>query len=375
MRALTLVLTIFLVGPAFGQGESPAIKAAPGFNLKLHREGATELFTVSPDGQLKKAPDSIQLQLHSEILKQPATVSEILRTNGLIEDEKTVEMLKRLNPNYDFSETHLPAGAKIDLFIPKAENTIEQLNLINNPVTFDTALAGKIAFKDYAIKAAEIKASASSLPRSSFFRSIDFHIYQQAADDIVFSAKTLESKADSLSANDIAAIQYQLLYASRKAEQINEAGSTNEIKSDDITEVGSAAASAKTMSNRISQGQSPVPTRKITVSALKENSDEGVKGLQVYVLPAGFFTDPDLFSEPEIFNFLTRFSFSEETSPASKDLQVIDARVWIGEKFKFVEMARLVKSGQIDKFQPINDPDTTTPLEIIFRVPTDIIKL
>jgi len=372
MRTLLLVLCSILTVSAVAQGGSPTVNAAPGLNVNALPKGSTQLFTVKPDGKLEQAPDNIKLQLRSELLTHPTRVSEVLEKNGLVDDHKTVEMLRKLNPHQDFSTDTIPAGTKIDIYAPEPNNTTDPTGKAKTPITFDTDNAGAIALKTYSTQARDIKITAQALPKSAFIKTKDFDTYQRATEDIVFTANTLESQANDLSPSDIATVQYEVLYASRKAEEINQAGAAEGIKTQDIEDVDAAAASAKMMAERIKQGKPPTPTRTVTVNTLQENSEEAVKGLQVYVLPTKFFTEPWLFSEDEIKNFLTRFSFSQETSPSSHDLNAFSAQVWVGKKFKFPEMARLVKDQHVSNSQPINDPENTTPLSLIFRIPKDI---
>jgi hypothetical protein len=57
--------------------------------------------------------------LKTEVLTDTQDVGDLLRRNNLHEDEKTVNMLKRMNPGQDFSAGRVPAGTKVDLFAPK----------------------------------------------------------------------------------------------------------------------------------------------------------------------------------------------------------------------------------------------------------------
>src|SRR5205823_11902257 len=117
------------------------------------------------------------------------------------------------------------------------------------------------------------------------------------------------------------------------------------------------------------------PLRRVRVRVLKQDTDDDVRGLQVYVLPAGIVDRPNLFLTDEVLNYLTRFSFQDETSPSAQNVPVFDARIWIGPKFKFNEMTSAVKAKQLMKFQPINDPGLNSPaVELVFRAPTDIVS-
>jgi hypothetical protein len=136
-----------------------------------------------------------------------------------------------------------------------------------------------------------------------------------------------------------------------------------------------AAAPTQPMAARMMSGQTPLPLRRVKVSVLREGTSEDVKGLQVYVLPAGIMDEPQLFSDDEVLSYLTRFSFIDETSPAVQNVAVFDARVWVGAKLKYAEMARLVKQGQLKKYLPINDPNMIEPiLELVFRAPADLVE-
>jgi hypothetical protein len=147
------------------------------------------------------------------------------------------------------------------------------------------------------------------------------------------------------------------------------------ISPDEVTVLKRAATPTQDMVQRLMSGQTPLPLRRVKVNVLKGDSQENVKGLQVYVLPAGILDFPAGFTDEDVQTYLTRFSFVDETSPSIGNIAVFDTRVWVGPKMQFREMAKLVRSKSLSKFRPIDDPTLASPtVELVFRSPADVVR-
>ena len=243
-------------------------------------------------------------------------------------------------------------------------------------MALDTPMVAKWAVRDQVVRAAEVKKVAYSFPTTAFEDKPSFVAHRKFTSDIDSAAKAVEGKADSLTAADLAVAQYQIKFASIRAEAANRnASATGKFSAEDISLLSKAAAPTQDIANRLRSGQSPLPVRRVKVSVLKGDSDEGVKGLQVYVLPAGILDNLNGFTEDEVRSYLTRFSFIDETSPSIGNIAVFDTRVWVGPKLKFAEMAKLVHDGGLKKYRPIDDPSLANPtVELVFRSPSDIVR-
>ena len=368
MRLLILCGATAIASACWGQ-------EAPSGQLQLKQAPAKRLLYVGDDGMTKKAPNEVQLRLHTEMLPQPEKVGDVLRRNGLSEDQKTIGMLKRLNPTQDFTGEHLPAGTKLDIFVPKT-GLLSGSEMLHKPITFDTPVVAKWAVRDQVFQAAEVKKVAYRLPTEAFEDRALLLAHRKVVSDIDTAAKLVEAKADSLTAADLAVAKYEIQFSSLRADAINRKALTSgKVLSGELTSLKEATAATQSMIPRLMSGQSPLPLRRVKVSVLKQGTQEDVKGLQVYVLPAGILDFPTGFTEEEVQTYLTRFSFFDETSPSTGNIAIFDTRIWVGPKLHFREMARLVRTGKLTKFRPIDDPSVASPtVEIVFRAPDDVVR-
>jgi hypothetical protein len=371
MKAYIFLAACQLVSYAWAQPAGSGAKDQIPSALSV--KPAQELFVVDANGGIRKAPKPMALQLQTEVLSKPASVGDLLRRNGLSEDPKTIDMLKRLNPAEDFSSGLLPVGAKIAMFAPKSDARINQLGATY--LTFDSSAVASLAVRDQVTKAAKIEQMAYKLPSGSFQSDDDMRVHRDAVMNINRTVTVLQANADSLAGADFAIAQYQIDYAIRTASSLNDkALKYIKVPAEEVQTVRLAAAPLQEMALRISSRQTPLPLRRVKVSLYKQGSTENINGMQVYVLPAGVVDHPEHFSSNEVLNFLTRFSFADETSPSVQDVPLFDARIWVGPKLKYKEMAAMVKLGKLKKFMAINDPSVHAgTMEVVFRSPGDLI--
>ncbi|MNJ24626.1 hypothetical protein D3C77_190500 [compost metagenome] len=374
MRVLAVILTLPVLTLAWAQGGAPTAPAA--VQLQLQQKPATELLIKSPTGQLIKAPANINIKLHTQVLKEPASVSDVLRYNGLSDDPTTLDMLKRMNPDKDFSSGQIPAGTKIDLYTPTIKDPANKTDIKGLGMTFDSPVVGKWAVREQVAEVASTRKAAYELSPNVYENGADWDVHKKVVSDIDEAAQVLQAKADTMSSADLAVAQYQIEYASRRAAQLNEkAAEVGTISAWDITSAQEAAAPTQTMTARMLSGQTPMPLRRVKVSVVQQGTTQDVKGLQVYVLPAGIVDDPQLFSDADILTYLNRFSFIDETSPSVQNVAIFDARVWVGEKFQHAQMAELIKHKQLKKYRTIHDPNMLQPtLDLVFNMPDDLVK-
>jgi len=368
MRALILCTAAAFASVCWGQDASIS-------NRQLKETPSKKLMYVGDNGLTKQAPSGTRLRLQTEILPESERVGDVLRRNGLSEDLKTMGMLKRLNPTQDFTHGQFPAGTKLDLFVPKTGITGSN-DMVHRPLTFDTPVVARWAVRDQVFQAAEVKKVAYRLPTGAFEDQTMLLAHRKVVFDINTAAKLVEAKADSLTAADLAVAKYEIQFASLRAAAVNRnALASGKVLPNELASLKEATAATQSMIPRLMSGQSPLPLRRVRVNVLKRDTQQDVKGLQVYVLPAGILEYPAEFSEEDVQTFLTRFSFVDETSPSTGNIAVFDTRVWVGPKMHFKEMARLVRTGRLTKFRPIDDPNMASPMvEIVFRAPDDVVQ-
>lgn len=366
--------TLFLLFTALAQSASAQPAEAPAKPAQFR--AAKKLMLVEPQGEVRPAPKDTRLRLQTEILTEPQTPEELLRRNGLANDVNTKDMLKRLNPSYDWSKETLPAGAKIDLFAPaQRSGAAAAAAAAGSTLTFDSPMVATLAAREQVVQAQMVQTSAASLSAASFSNPNDLRVHLRSVATIDNAAKSLEVFADSLSARDFAVARYQIDYATRLAAQVNEqALAKQRVESAQVVQLMNATQTTQLMETRMLRGEPPVPIRRVKVTVLEQKSSEHVRGLSVYALPSGYLDTPTLFSAEEIGAALKQFSFLEETSPASQEVPVIDVRIWVGPKFKWDEMVRLVQQRKLAKYLPIPKLfDSDQQAELLFWSPSDLV--
>lgn len=375
MRVALFLCFVQLFGAAWAQTGTRARPARPPAQvLQPQPRPATKPAIVTPKAEMRAAQPDAKLQPKTEALSEPQSIGDTLRRPGLVEDPRSVETLKRINPGQDLSPGQPPADARIDIVAPKAGAGIDPAK--QGLVTSDSPAAAKLAVREQVDQTARIRTDANRLTEKSFATPADLRTYRQAVSTMEKAAIVLETKASDLPPYDRDLTHFQLLQATRQAERVNSTAAAGDVVSSaQVKVVQSAAAPVQPMISRIMSGQRPFPVRTVSVRVGRKGAGDDVTGLQVYVLPGGILDDPSLFSESEIRSYLTRFSFTQLTSPAAQEVAVFDMRVWVGPRMNYDEMVRLVGQRQVKKFRVINDPTVGDQLiELTFIAPDDLIE-
>ena len=336
---------------------------------------ATQLLLIGRDGERTTSTKTLPLELKTQVLKQGAAVDQVLHDNGLADDARTRAMLKRLNPDSDFTNGQIPAGTKLHVYGPKLESEADRQRVDGRLVSFNAGVVGRWAVKDQAAFVADLQSSSRRLNVAAFADRDSLVRHQKAITDIAQASKVLQDHADNLSAEDFAVARYQIDYASRLASRLNQTVlASGKADAASVQEVQVAADGTQPIEMRMMSGQAPLPRLRVKVNVIDATTAAPVKGLQVYAVPSGVMDHPDLFSDAEVLTYLTTFSFVDETSPASQDVPLFDARLWVGPKLKFNEMTALIKARRISLFQPLGNTGSNPVPEMIFRSPTDLVQ-
>lgn len=377
MRVALFLCLAQLFGAAWAQTGTVTRPARPPAQvLQPQPKPAKKPVIVSPKAETRAVqPDAkLQPKTKTEALSEPQSIGDTLRRPGLTEDLRSVDTPRRINPDQDVSPGQPPADARIDTVAPRAGAGIDPAR--QGLVTSDSPAAAKLAVREQVDQTARIRTDANRLTEKSFATPADLRTHRQAVSTIAGAAKVLETKAAVLPPADLAIAQYQIDFATRQAAEVNRAATAGKLVSNEqVKAVQSAAGPVQPMASRIMSGQRPFPVRKVSVRVGRKDAGDEVTGLQVYVLPGGILDDPSLFSESEIRSYLTRFSFTQLTSPAVQEVAVFDMRVWVGPRMNYDEMVRLVGERQVKKFRVINDPKVGDQLiELTFVAPDDLVE-
>src|SRR5262249_21621387 len=294
--------------------------------------------------------------------------------SGFTENARSAETRKPVIPGRDLSPSGPAANARIDMVQPKTGAAIDSAR--ETPVASDSPAAARLTARKQVDQTARLRMDASSLTEESFARPADLRVHRQTVTTIETAARALETRAPALPPSDLAVAQYQIDYATRQAAEVNRAAAAGKVISvEQVKAVQTAASPVQPMTSRIMSGQRPFPVRTVNVRVGRKDASDEVAGLQVYVLPGGILDDPSLFSESEIRSYLTRFSFTQLTSPAAQEVAVFDMRVWVGPRMNYDEMVQLIGQREVKKFRVINDPTVRDQLiELAFVAPDDLVE-
>jgi hypothetical protein len=370
MRVALLLCFAQLFGAAWAQTGVDARRARqPAQVLQPQPRPATNPVMVTPKAETRATQPAAKRQPKTEALSEPRSVGDTIRRPGVTEDLRSVDTSRRIDP--DLSARQSPVAARVDLDEPRAGAGAD-----SQAVKSDSPATARVAVREQVDQTARIRTDANRLTERSFATPADLRTHRQAVSNIEKAAKVLETKAAGLPPSDLAIAQYQIDYATRQAAGVNRAAKGGLVVSNaQVQAVQSAAGPVQPMASRIMSGQRPFPVRKVSVRVGQKEGGDEVAGLQVYVLPGGILDDPSLFNESEIRSYLTRFSFTQLTSPAAQEVAVFDMRVWVGPRMNYDEMVRLVGEREVKKFRVINDPTVSNQLiELTFIAPDDLVE-
>lgn len=225
-------------------------------------------------------------------------------------------------------------------------------------------------------RATAINTTALQLSTKVFETQGDLRAYQEATKRIDNAARTLQTKIDKVSRQDLILADARLTVASKRAEQLNGRAlkgllvSTQEVRS--LTNI---AAPTEGFAVALMKEEPLVPNQTITVKTLSKAKNEDVMGLWVYALPIDYMDHPELFDEKKFEAALDEFSFKDETSPTSRTLPLSSIRFWVGQRMKRAEMIRLAKQGKITRYKSNETLASPPPLSEThtFYVPEDLV--
>jgi len=221
---------------------------------------------------------------------------------------------------------------------------------------------------------ATVNRSAARLPATAFERKEVLADYRKATASLDRAAQSLTKKADALSRQDFIIAEARLTVASKRAEQINaRALAGAQISNAEVVQLTAMTAPTETYMARIAMGEPPVPRQTVTVRLVHPMNGD-VQGQKVYVLPADYMDNPDLFPDEMFMVAIKEFSFGDETSPTSRDLPASEINLWVGPRMMDVEMAALAKQRKVTRYRPLNIVGAATSVELQFIAPDDIVR-
>ena len=338
---------------------SAQVPAPPAGIVLMNPKGSTAGWAGKSDGLLLK----------SDVATKSMTVEEVLKDNGFAYDDKTKRMFEQLNPKVKASDS-IKAGTKFDL-IAVDDPSRDAIKKDNALLMFQRTDPVTAYSENMAAAATKHREMADGYTTKAYVAAS----YQRTH---VQSLRTLEEAGAAFrgNSNKLTGLEYgiaadRLDYANRKAAAIDtEISTTGAISAQKISMLESATKLLEPLKTQEKL------TRRVKI-VVTDQENKPVRGLTVYSLPGPFFDDPDAYPESFIRSRLIRYSFPEETSPSSADVDGIDARVWVGPKRRFEEMVQLVKQHKLaGKYSTLNEMTMGKgDVEIRLASPQDIVSL
>lgn len=327
---------------------------------------------VGPNGAKAEWPASLggDIQLKSDFLKSENSISELLKANGIADNENSRRMFEQLNPQLRTGSKRLSAGTKFNIISP-------------DEAAFQTFKGGKFLLKFDGPDAAQIYsrlAVSDAKKNKELAEKYGISDYASLGDRSSHLKALLEIEKAGLMFNDNSLVRTgleyglaadRLDYANRKARAIDrEVRASKVIPQDKLALVEQAAKYLAPVSANAKL------TRKVKI-VVTDGSGKAVAGLTVYSLPGQFFDDPDAYDAAYIRSRLLRYSFPNETSPSVADVDGIDARVWVGPKRRYDEMVDMVRNRRLgSKYSVLNESTLgKDDVEIRLSAPGDVVVL
>lgn len=372
----TFTLLTCVLLPQHGTAQiAPPFQDRPGPSanpVALSGTLAREAFVTSPDGRLVKANRTPNVWLQSEVLDKPETIDEILARRNLVNDDKTREMLRVLNPKSDFSKGVLQKGSKVDMFavLPDSSSPSSATKY-----TFDGGNLSKFAFVSQAERSLRNSDAALQLPTKAFGRPQFASAHVQNTQDIRKAAETLQAKSEKLSKLDIAVAQYQVEFANRQAELVTASAGQGSVPREQVFAAQMSARALKSTAERVESGKPAAELRTLRVNVFRGTTTEHVSPLQVYVVPAGAIESRGLWTREDVESWLNHFSFANDASPVEQGIPTnFDPRICIGPKNAAREMAALIVANKLTTCRKPDVSASDSSTVLTFRSPADVAK-
>jgi hypothetical protein len=389
MRTALILCFTLLSGAAWAQPGMDSRSARKPVQVFQPARPVTKATTITPKVGTTVVQPDIRRPPTADIATESKNIRDTIRRPDLAQDTRIADPRVRfdpaqdgriadprvrVDPDADVLVRQPPVSAGNDFAEPRTGAGAEAVR--QDPVAANSPAAAKLAVRQQVDQTARVRNDANRLTEKSFALPADLHAHRQAVSTIERAARTLETRAVALPPSDLAVAQYHIDYATRQAAGVNRAATGGQLVSNEqVRAVQNAATPVQSMTSRIMSGQRPFPARKVSVRVGSKDGREEIGGLQVYVLPGGVLDNPGLFSESEIRSYLTRFSFTQLTSPAEQEVAVFDMRLWIGPRMNFDPMIQLVADNQLKKFRVINDPTVADRIvQLTFTAPDDLIE-
>lgn len=325
---------------------------------------------VKPDGTKVKATSDLKIEQRTEWIEKDQTVQDYLRRNNLTTDKKAITTFKALNPQVRADGT-IPAGSKVSVFVTNADTD----GSAGSPAMAKAHISDltRVSFSRQVAEANQIKLATAQVPQGAYLRKDDMVLHRKLVSDVDRTASLVASRADKLSAKDLALSRYYLSSANATAAKLSTVAVGATIPSKSLSILQNDVAPVQQMEARMLNGQPPIDYRDVEVQVKTAPGAATPPKLRVYVLPGGCLDVPKN-CEEFLQDLLVNLTFENLTTPSKSKVQPADMRVWVGLDNAYAAMAKLVLSGAAIPFTPVRPAPGNETLVISFSAPDQIVR-
>ncbi|MFT3815858.1 MAG: hypothetical protein QM740_21255 [Acidovorax sp.] len=371
MKTATLLRTsaISAILPLVVMAQTPADLAAP--QSTAIRKPDFKVQLISPNG-VKSAPQELQgVQLETASSERDQILKDLLGSKGLALDKKSLAAVRTLNPSLKADGT-VPAGTKITYYAP---HLVAGQLAPGEKTAFDMALAAKYQVGAERTVARTVRQETIRMPSTAYEQKADMAMHRQLVASIEETATLVESRADKLTARDLALSKYYLSEANAQSQRLSSLTAANSIRTDSVEQLKLTVQPLEGMRTMMKKTVSPIEYRAVNVKVSGPPAGPPAEPLRVYVLPGGMLDRPETYTLAELKDLLIALSFENLTSPSRSMVAQGDMRLWVGPDHAYDAMAkRILQSAPIRFKAVLPATDNGPERQIEFEAPTDVVQ-
>jgi hypothetical protein len=368
LAACALTLLVCGVGQAQTGTRQPASHGQP---QGTGTRGATTqpppaVRLVRPDGSVSSA--DVKIRPDAILIRPNDSLDQILNRNHLSSDPATVEAIRRQNPSLNLDQLHTHAGQH--LYVPKATGTAprdrDQLLQIQDPNL------ARVQLRQDRREITTLQRKTVAHQEALFASPAVAARHQKALSDVSLASQRLEAFTPSMSARDVALLNFQL--------------SRVQLIADPAVRVHGETATQLTAARVATLEQSARPMRSVlavtgrsgvTYEDLRREVKVVVSGpvgsrprpQRVYVLPAAMIERPNDYSDDVLLSLLRSLTYTNLTTPSSERFLFSDLAIWVGADDAYDVMLKRLRHGELSS-RPVSIRESSpSVIEVTFAAP------
>jgi hypothetical protein len=321
---------------------------------------------LRPDGSVSSAsvrirPDAIPIQPNDSL-------DRVLNRNHLSSDPATVEAIRRQNPSIDLDQLHTHAGQH--LYVPRTTGTTRPSG--DHVLQIQDPNLARVQLRQDRKELVTLQQKTALHKDSLFTSSAVAARHQKTLKDVSLASQRLEAFTPSMSARDVALLNFQLSRVQHIADP------TVRMHGETATQFTAARAATLDQSAQPMRSVLAVTARPgVNYEDLRREVKVVVSGpagsrlrpQRVYALPAAMVERPSDYSDEVLLSLLRSLTFTNLTTPSSERFLFSDLAIWIGADDAYEAMLQRLRRGQLAS-RPVSIRESSpSVIELAFNVP------